>query len=184
VGCEFSNQTVADRIGAFGVGIPGGQIWIAVWRPFVLSQIQHGLDFPDGILKQLGGLFVDRRQAVQLGFKFPDDRFQFFDRIWHGLRSLVTRTRMSSKGWRSLDVLVPRAVEDGTFIDRRLTATQRGARGRRAPRWVAVKRANANRGRYSLPNASSILNQISQEGDRTCRHRVAEFVRIPTTELV
>ena len=45
--------------------------------------------------------------------------------------------------------VIPRAVEDGTFIDRRLTATQRGARGRRAPRWVAVKRANANRGRYN-----------------------------------
>jgi hypothetical protein len=45
---------------------------------------------------------------------------------------------------------IPRAVENGTFVDRRLTATQRGARGRRAPRWVAVKRANANRERYTI----------------------------------
>jgi len=48
------------------------------------------------------------------------------------------------------DVAVPRASEDDTCVDRRLTATQRGARRPRAPRWVAVKRANANRERYSL----------------------------------
>jgi hypothetical protein len=52
--------------------------------------------------------------------------------------------------WTRPSSVTRHAVEDGTFVDHRLTATQRGASPPHAPRWVAVKRANANRVRYNV----------------------------------
>jgi hypothetical protein len=74
-----------------------------------------------------------------------------------------------SSGTGQLQAVMPHAAEDGTLADRRLTPTGYplagvGARRPRAPRWVAVKRGNANREWYSMYPRTLSCNMAGNPG--------------------